>query len=202
MQRSLPDAQMGFFGKLPARGDFVRAGLPSGFVSPWDDWWQRMLTGSRQELGEQWEPAWMEAPVWRFLLQAGACGPDAALGVFMPSVDRAGRLFPLTIAWTAPRAANFAEDGAAWLGTAEAAGLAALEQDLQPEQLTAALREPFDETDARLADLAPSGACAWWTEGSPRVPATAFATTILPNAHVFTQMLDAGLPASDSALGS
>ena len=39
---------------------------------------------------------------------------DAALGVFMPSVDRAGRLFPLTIAWTAPRAASFAAAGAAW----------------------------------------------------------------------------------------
>ena len=41
----------GFFGKLPARGDFVRAGLPRDFVDPWDAWLQRVLAGSRDAAG-------------------------------------------------------------------------------------------------------------------------------------------------------
>jgi len=96
-------AQIGFFGKIPSRGDFVRAGLPRSFISPWDEWLQAMLPASREALGETWQDAWMEAPIWRFLIQPGICGPDAVLGVFMPSVDRAGRYFPLTLACVANR---------------------------------------------------------------------------------------------------
>jgi type VI secretion system protein ImpM len=199
MQFSLPEAQRGFFGKIPARGDFVRAGLPTGFVAAWDDWLQHMLSGSRKALGEDWQPAWMEAPIWRFLLQPGVCGPDAALGVFMPSVDRAGRLFPLTLAWIAPRADAFRGGGSAWLQTAETAGLAALEQDLEPDALMAALQATPSGTEDTIAAQAPPGACSWWTEGSPRVPATAFATQALPDAGVFTRMLDAEAAATDIA---
>ena len=36
-------ALSGFWGKLPARGDFVRAGLPRSFVEPWDAWLQSAL---------------------------------------------------------------------------------------------------------------------------------------------------------------
>jgi type VI secretion system protein ImpM len=202
MQSSLPydagtRAQRGYFGKIPSRGDFVRAGLPRGFVAPWDAWLQDMLTASRAALGEDWMPAWMEAPIWCFLLQPGACGPEAALGMFMPSVDRAGRLFPLSLAWVAPSAATFATEGMAWLEQAEAAGLAALEQDLEPDALIAALQAETNTSEAIPGDpasQAPLGACAWWTSGSPRVPAAAFATRALPDAALFTRMLDARMP--------
>src|SRR5262249_23889417 len=36
-------------------------------------------------------------PIWRFALSPGLCGAGAATGVLMPSVDRVGRYFPLTI---------------------------------------------------------------------------------------------------------
>ena len=39
----------------------------------------------------------MSAPIWRFTLSAGLAGPDAMLGVLMPSMDRVGREFPLTL---------------------------------------------------------------------------------------------------------
>ena len=74
----------GFYGKLPARGDFVRAGLPRDFTDPWDDWLQSVMAGSRSLMGEAWLPAFLEAPVWRFALPPGMCGgaggdrPDAA----------------------------------------------------------------------------------------------------------------------------
>ncbi len=179
----------GFFGKIPARGDFVRAGLPREFVTPWDDWLQRMLPASRDALGEAWLPAWMEAPVWRFRLRPGVCGPLAALGVLMPSVDRAGRHFPLTLARTAPSLAVLGSG--AWLDAAEEIGFAALEQDITPEGLTERLEaaEPAALTDAVPLDL-PEGACAWWTAGAPRVAAAAFATAVLPEGSRFAKMLD------------
>ena len=42
----------GFYGKLPARGDFVRAGLPRDFTDPWDDWLQSVIAGSRALVGD------------------------------------------------------------------------------------------------------------------------------------------------------
>ncbi len=98
----LPRAAIGFYGKLPARGDFVQAGLPRSFTDPWDRWLQRVLAASQAMLGDRWLPAWLEAPVWRFALMPGVCGPDPALGLWLPSVDRVGRHFPLTLAAVMP----------------------------------------------------------------------------------------------------
>ena len=196
-------AQIGFFGKIPSRGDFVRAGLPRSFISPWDEWLQAMLPASREALGETWQDAWMVAPIWRFLIQPGICGPDAVLGVFMPSVDRAGRYFPLTLACVANRL-DAAEDAQSWLDGAEAAGIAALEHDIEPDGLAEMLQpgaQPANDTQMEHAPV-PVGDCAWWTEGAPRVPATAFVTRGLPGAAVFAHMLDAqgtGAPVNSAA---
>ena len=185
-----PDAQIGFFGKIPTRGDFVRVGLPRSFISPWDDWLQVMLAASKTALGEQWQAAWMEAPVWRLLIQPGICGPDTVLGVFMPSVDRAGRYFPLTLACVAPRQDGNAAAAQDWLNTAEAAGIAALEHDIEPDGLADLLSAATVPSGCEPAQV-PVGDCAWWTEGAPRVPAAAFATRGLPGPELFIRMLDA-----------
>ena len=183
-----PPAQ-GFYGKIPTRGDFVRAGLPRSFIDPWDAWLQSVLAAARTRLGAVWEPAWMEAPVWRFRLPAGACGPDALIGVFMPSIDRAGRLFPLTFVHMAPTQAE-----PDWLDRAAASGIAALEHDLDPEALAARLELPAAESGPAAPADADSTRCLWWTEGGPRVPATVFTTPSLPDAAGFTRMLDAAAP--------
>ncbi len=88
----------GFAGKVPARGDFVHAGLPRDFADPWHDWQSSVIAGSRAIMGETWLEAFLEAPVWRFVLPAGLCGKRAAIGLIMPSVDKVGRYFPLTFA--------------------------------------------------------------------------------------------------------
>lgn len=175
------EAATGFFGKIPARGDFVRAGLPRSFTDPWDGWLQTVLAGSRDRLGEQWLAAWMEAPIWHFRLPAGQCGPDPALGVWMPSIDAAGRHFPLTLAHCGTPPA----DPAAWLAEAEALGLEALARDLPPEAIAARLAAP-----AALAATADPHA-VWWTEGSPFVPATCLSLPALPDVATFTDMLHA-----------
>jgi len=88
---------VGLYGKLPAAGDFVTRALPSAFVAPWDDWLQRSLVASRAQLAERWIAIYLESPIWRFALQPQVCGPQAWTGMLMPSVDRAGRYFPLTL---------------------------------------------------------------------------------------------------------
>lgn len=85
----------GFFGKLPARGDFVSAGLPRGFVSHWDAWISATLPTVLAAAGDDW----LLASPWRFALERGVCGINAVTGVLLPSIDKVGRPFPLTLAW-------------------------------------------------------------------------------------------------------
>jgi type VI secretion system protein ImpM len=88
---------VGFYGKLPCRGDFLHRRVPQEFVDVWDTWVRESLTESRRQLQERWLDAYLTSPVWRFVLTEGLCGPDAYAGVILPSVDRVGRYFPLTI---------------------------------------------------------------------------------------------------------
>jgi type VI secretion system protein ImpM len=140
---------VGFFGKLPARGDFVRTGLSRRFTERWDGWLQQVLPACRQSIGADWDETWRTAPAWRFAL----AGEAPVLGLFMPSVDHAGRHFPLTIA------AEGADDGIAFLDAAERAGRDAIGQELAPDLLL-----------ARLKDIAPPAAAMptadtatrWW----------------------------------------
>ncbi len=130
----MPGVVAGFYGKLPARGDFVRAGLPRDFIDPWDAWLQSVIAGSRALAGDAWLPAYLESPVWRFALPPGMCGDLAVLGLMLPSVDKAGRYFPLSFAALHPRGIATAS-GDAWLDVCETAGREALEQDTEPQEI-------------------------------------------------------------------
>lgn len=122
----------GFFGKIPAHGDFVTRNLARGFLDVWDGWLQACMAESRARLGDEWLDAYLTSPIWRFALSPGVCGAGAWAGVLMPSVDRVGRYFPLTIA-TALEAGVTPFDVAAhetgWFGAAEALALHALDDD-------------------------------------------------------------------------
>lgn len=177
----------GLFGKVPARGDFVRAGLPGSFVVPWDDWLQTVLAGSRVLLGAKWQPAWLEAPVWQFALAPGICGAGGVLGLLLPSVDSVGRYFPLTLAAVWPDRARppGPDSGTEWLDTCEAAGCAALARDASPEQVLEGMPPP---PSVVMDGVATGG--LWWTAGAPRVAATRFSSAHLPADSAFAAMLD------------
>lgn len=89
----------GFYGKLPHLGDFVARRLPPDFVRPWDQWLQESLAASRAQLGDDWLGTYLTSPLWRFMLTPGIAGQTSWAGVLMPSVDRVGRYFPLTLAY-------------------------------------------------------------------------------------------------------
>lgn len=94
--------ETGWYGKLPAHGDFVTRRLPAAFVEGWDAWLNAVLAGSRERLGEGWREAFLSAPAWRFVLAPGVLGAEGWAGVIMPSVDSVGRYFPLTVAAALP----------------------------------------------------------------------------------------------------
>ncbi len=131
----------GFFGKLPGTGDFVARGLPAGFVRFWDGWVSRRLVGRLDR-------------ALRFFV--AAAGPMT--GVVIPSFDRAGRRFPLTLA--AP-ARGPAAPG--WYAALEAIGAAAVGERLGPDALEARLaRHP------PVAGAEPAAApFLLWTGGAP-----------------------------------
>jgi type VI secretion system protein ImpM len=97
------DAPAGWHGKLPTLGDFASRRLPEAFVEAWDRWLAEGLLKLRTEGTGVWLEAYLASPSWRFLAMPGALGRDGDLaqawaGVVMPSVDRVGRYFPLTLA--------------------------------------------------------------------------------------------------------
>lgn len=181
----------GYYGKIPSRGDFVGHGLAAATRDAMDAWCQRVIPGSQARLGSDWAPAWMEAPIWRFRLAADRFGPDPVAGVWLPSTDRAGRLYPLIIAIAGPDLAM----AGAFLDCAETIGLDAIEHDLPPGQVAEA-------TASAAARSAPLRALEgeWWTKGSPRVAPTRRMVPALPDDAAFAAMLtDARDPSAASS---
>jgi type VI secretion system protein ImpM len=98
--------EVGFFGKLPSHGDFLRRRASDAFVDTWDPWLRDCLAASREALGERWLEVYLTSPAWRFVCAAGTCGPTTVIGLMVPSVDRVGRYFPLTLVADLPSDVN------------------------------------------------------------------------------------------------
>ncbi|MFK3798482.1 type VI secretion system-associated protein TagF [Pseudomonas sp. NPDC088444] len=207
---------LGFYGKLPSRGDFVSRGLPQSFIQPWDAWLAAGLHVSQQQLGEDWLDAYLVSPLWRFALAAGVCGPDAVVGVLMPSIDRVGRYFPLTVAQTLEAGQSLAglvSAPDAWFEQVEALMLSTLDDSADFSAfddgvstlgfLPTVAREPIhrfaglqrtrvNEPEQRhrvLAELACEGASLWWGKGSERIAPGLMRCQGLPDAAEFGSYL-------------
>ncbi|NIF93097.1 type VI secretion system-associated protein TagF, partial [Burkholderia sp. Cy-637] len=133
---------VGFYGKLPGAGDFVKRRLPVDFIEAWDRHFQRAVETGRRELGERWGEAWRNGPAWRFVLPPQVCGSGAWCGLTGPAVDRLGRAFPMVLA------APCTGDVARILGNSD--WFDALERVWRQAQREAASVETFD---ARVAVL-------------------------------------------------
>lgn len=138
----------GWYGKLPTLGDFASRRLEADFIEPWDLWLGEGLLAQRRTLGDGWLDAYLNSPPWRFLLAPGVLpGTDPArvlAGVLLPSVDRVGRYFPLTLAASiarVPRAAAEFDALLAWLHRLEDTALDALQGDWSIDDLERALAE-------------------------------------------------------------
>jgi type VI secretion system protein ImpM len=146
--------QCGLYGKVPSKRDFIAIRTPRNFLDVWEPWMQGGLSASRHSLGEQWQQAFLTAPIWRFWLGAELCG-TSILGAFMPSLDAVGRYYPLTLL-------AHAEEGRAipppeldpqdaWFDAAEHYLLSILDQAATFETVTGgleALVRPSDDAPA------------------------------------------------------
>lgn len=83
-----PRPVAGFFGKLPATGDFVWRGVPDVFRKHWDAWLTRHVAPLQRQ-GHCFPEGRL-----RFHLPSGG---RLAAGVILPSQDSAGREFPLSL---------------------------------------------------------------------------------------------------------
>ena len=86
---SAPDTgfAVGWYGKIPATGDFIARRVSASFRDPWDRWLQRAIAGSQQRLGAGWRDAFLSMPAWRFVLGPGSHSDSgAAFEVLDPDV--------------------------------------------------------------------------------------------------------------------
>ena len=122
----------GFYGKFPELGDFVNRRMPQALLESWDFWLQGAIAASKEELGESWLDYYLTSPIWRFVLSKNICSESTLGGVVMPSVDRVGRYFPLTLtiklpdSFYPPSLVSKADD---WFARAEALVLSALDSN-------------------------------------------------------------------------
>lgn len=161
----------GWYGKLPALGDFAGRRLPAAFVEAWDAWlaagighWRAQSAAGGADNG--WLEAYLAGPLQRFVigpgLLSGMAGdprrlpPLAWAGVLMPSVDSAGRYFPFTIA--APlnpqAAAAHAPLLLHWLRLAGTIAGNALHDEWSAEQVDAGLAQLAESTVTPADDVA------------------------------------------------
>lgn len=138
---NIEPATVGFFGKVPTLGDFVSRRLPRQFIEPWDQWLQSSLRASQDSLGDKWLSSFLVSPLWRFALGSGICGNTAWAGVMMPSVDRVGRYYPLTLAQPVPSDAlmDLFLPETAWFAQLEDAALSVLSEPFDLEGFDAAV---------------------------------------------------------------
>src|SRR5262250_1042582 len=155
--------QCSLYGKVPAKRDFIAIGAPRDFLNAWEPWLQGSISASRTALAENWQSAFLTAPIWRFWLGADVCG-RSVIGAFMSSLDGVGRYFPLTLFACAddnsaiPPPELGSQDE--WFNAAEALLMSTLDHGANFEDMTAALGAllpPFQEvpqapTDASAPD--------------------------------------------------
>jgi len=138
----------GWYGKLPSLGDFASRRLDHDFIEAWDQWLAKGLATWLEREPAAWLERYLHGPCWRFLLTPGAlqtaapAGAAIWAGVLMPSVDRVGRYFPLTLALplpVLPAAPVQAQALLNWLHGLEDIALDALDEDWSVDRLEAEL---------------------------------------------------------------
>jgi type VI secretion system protein ImpM len=155
----------GWFGKVPFLGDFASRRLPPSFISVWDEWLQRCIVASKNQLGEQWTDIYLHAPIWRFMLWPDVIGETGWAGILMPSVDNAGRYFPLTFAaQITPHSENFSTLIAAqnWFEALEHIALTTLDVNFSVENLETALANKTSPCVIAPEENTPATALSQW----------------------------------------
>jgi type VI secretion system protein ImpM len=203
----------GWYGKIPALGDFASRRLPNEFTQRWDTWLARAIETSQASLGSAWLDTYLSGPLWRFALSPGVIDARWWFGVLMPSVDRVGRYFPLTVATasalppTPPLAALECLTAGSTVERLESSLAALSPLAFYPSDV------PLDAGDGVLARLPAGqglelafahaatpllrrelrGATYWWPRFDGDAPPAVVVLRGLPDAAAFARLLDGSL---------
>lgn len=176
--------RVGWYGKLPTRGDFVGRGLPPRWRSEWDGWLQRGISlASTQPDGGDWRERLAGFAPWRYL--ALPSRDEAWCGIVLASRDRVGRTFPLTLAERLPAPMSPARS---------AARLASLRGALQegPDALEAAIAAlpplPAMDPEPEPGPWPAPPSSLWWPLAAPP-DAAAIASAWPPEPALLLQLL-------------
>lgn len=191
--RSKDTVLAGYYGKVPSKGDFVSRRLDRNVRSKFDQWLQLALQTSRDTLAGEWMELYLNAPIWRFYLEGGICGPYPLVGMMIPSVDKAGRYFPFLVAAQIPDfelSVSSITQTDEWLQSLEGVLLSVLDDEFDLDYFDHQLAKKAFDIDLASAELSPeeestatdtftalaaalSGTrsgpqSVWWTSGSDR----------------------------------
>jgi len=193
---------VGFYGKLHTHGDFLRRRVADDFVSAWDSWLQQCMAESRRVLGDAWLDTYLTSPVWRFALTPHVCGGAAVAGLLVPSVDRVGRYFPLTLVWETPTKLSTLEIAVQYRSGFEHAERLLLDT-LAAEHVEFAefdrrvmeLATHFEPSQAEIGPRLTSATVSAWNAPAARpscLPLQSAASLPLTAIQLYGQLLDAG----------
>lgn len=140
----------GYYGKIPSKGDFVSKGLPRNFTDPWHFWITEALASSKKQLGDTWREHYLTAPLYQYVLSKNLCGNQLWIGVVIPSIDRVGRTYPMTICRTVPSTANpftLFDNYTSWFDRAEVLLLSCLDESFSLDELEISLSQLNTDDD-------------------------------------------------------
>jgi type VI secretion system ImpM family protein len=146
------------FGKLPAHGDFVSRGLSLHQRDALDSWLSNEMAGAIEQFGDDFREFYSMAPPWCFVDQGESAG--WAGGAISPSVDSAGRRFPIIVA----RAALKAEQAQNAARCCVEVIYDAFDQAMTADAMLSAVNKMDLEGDERAMP-----AC-WWVEDENHEP--------------------------------
>lgn len=89
-------SNIGLFGKMPSTGDFVSRGLSAQLCNSMDHLLQAALTAATTEGLDRSELMAKSAPVM-LTIRPGALSETGFSGLWYPSCDRVGRVFPMCV---------------------------------------------------------------------------------------------------------
>ena len=187
----------GWYGKLPTLGDFASRRLSPELIEAWDAWLAHGIARWREHDPDNWLAAYLAGPTWRFLLTPGLLPGigKPIVGVLMPSVDRVGRYFPLTMLRELEPGGTLGTGAQlSWLHQLDDLAVDAMQEDWEIEQLETELEkldavdlasEPDDITE--LPSLYTGQSC-WWRTGDVG-QRLCFCTDGLPQDAAFVALL-------------
>jgi type VI secretion system protein ImpM len=148
----------GWFGKIACLGDFASRRLDAATRDVWDQWLSRRMVAVRERDGAAWLEKYLRAPIRYWLQSPASQGPhDGArwhAGTLMPSVDSAGRYFPLVVVQALAHTPGDLDDWVeleARLSLFAQASLATLADTAPIEAFDAALAPPCASAAANAA---------------------------------------------------